>query len=300
MISKVAYRCTRVPEGTNIFLLKNFSARPVGLRKASETRVQRFATSHQSIKQFRSLVWGYWRENGRHTLPWRKTRDPYKILVSEVMLQQTQVPRVLPKYKEFIRMFPTVHTLAKAQLSDVLRVWNGLGYNRRAKFLQDAAKEIVAKYDGRLPKDAAILQTLPGVGEYTAKAVCVFAFDQSHALVETNIRTAIIHHFYIGRSYVSDAEVLGIVKRIAQRQDSRKLHSALMDYGAHLKASGVRLNARSKHYTKQSKFEGSLRQVRGAILKAITRGSSMDEVQKQYQKQFVSAFSSLQKEGLIT
>ena len=251
------------------------------------------------VAAFRRTVWNHWKKNGRHNLPWRKTQDPYKILVSEVMLQQTQVPRVLPKYKEFLRTFPTVRVLAEAQLPDVLRVWSGLGYNRRAKFLHDAAKEIVAKYGGRVPKDAAALRELPGIGDYTAKAVCVFSFNQQHTLIETNIRTVYIHHFCQGRTSVSDVEVLEIAKRAAMRQGSREWHSALMDYGTHLRASGVRLNARSKHYTKQSKFEGSLRQVRGAILKAMTRGMSIDEVQKQYQRQFASAFRSLQKEGLI-
>lgn len=251
------------------------------------------------VAAFQRTVWNHWKKEGRHNLPWRKTEDPYKILVSEVMLQQTQVPRVLPKYKEFLREFPTVKALAKSDLSTVLRIWSGLGYNRRGKFLHDAAKEIVTKYDGRVPRFYSELVELPGIGDYTAKAVCVFAFNQPHVLIETNIRTAYIHHFCQGRTSVSDIEVLEIAKRVAMRQDSREWHSALMDYGAHLKASGVRLNTRSKHYTKQSRFEGSLRQVRGAILKAMTRGVSIDEVQKQYQRQFASAFRSLQKEGLI-
>lgn len=249
---------------------------------------------------FRRTVWSHWKKKGRHSLPWRKTKEPYKTLVSEVMLQQTQVPRVLPKYKEFLQEFPSAQVLAKAQLTDVLRVWSGLGYNRRAKFLHEAAKQIVTKYDGRFPKDAKTLRSLPGIGDYTARAVCVFAFNQPHTLIETNIRTAITYHFYRGRTSVSDREILRVAELAGNDQDPREWYSALMDYGAHLKQSGVRLNARSKHYVKQSKFEGSLRQVRGAILKAMTKGDSVEKVRKQYQKQFASAFNSLQKEGLIT
>src|SRR3989338_7324816 len=143
------------------------------------------------MKDFRSTVWKYWKEHGRHDLPWRLTHDPYRILVSEVMLQQTQVPRVIEKYKEFLKKFPTVRALAKASLSDVLKVWSGLGYNRRGKYLHDAAKEIVAVGNIR----EALASSLPGVGPYTRAAVRVFAFNEPDILIETNIRAAYIHHF---------------------------------------------------------------------------------------------------------
>src|SRR3989344_4400093 len=127
-------------------------------------------TSKQ-VGAFRREVWNYWKKNGRHDLAWRKTRDPYKILVSEVMLQQTQVPRVEGKYREFLKAFPNVPALAKAPLFDVLKVWSGLGYNRRAKFLHDAAKQVVEKYGGKIPRLYNELVELPGIGEYTAKAI---------------------------------------------------------------------------------------------------------------------------------
>ena len=231
--------------------------------------------SRPTPARFRALVWRYWKKDGRHDLPWRKTKDPYRILVSEVMLQQTQVPRVIDKYKEFLKKFPTVRALAKASLSDVLKVWSGLGYNRRGKYLHDAAKEIVEKYGGKVPQDFAALRTLSGVGGYTASAVRVFAFNEPNVLIETNIRTAFIHYFHsnvLQNVRISDVEIIPLATLAAQGQEPREWHWALMDYGAHLKCSGVRNNNRSAHYTKQSKFEGSLRQVRGAILRELHRG----------------------------
>ena len=258
------------------------------------------------MKDFRSTVWKYWKEHGRHDLPWRLTHDPYRILVSEVMLQQTQVSRVEGKYREFLRRFPTVHVLAKAPLADVLRVWSGLGYNRRAKFLHNAAKEIVERYSGKVPREYASLQTLPGVGDYTAKAVRVFAWNEPEVLIETNIRTACIHHFYsniLQNIRISDKEIVPYMEQAAKGNPPdggpREWNWALMDYGAHLKASGVRVNARSAHYTKQSKFEGSLRQVRGAILKALAHKTPMNDEQNRYPDWFNKALVSLARDGLI-
>lgn len=238
---------------------------------ACETRQKRTArrSSEMRVGEFRKKVWGYWRKEGRHELPWRKTADPYKILVSEVMLQQTQVPRVLPKYEEFINKFPTVRTLARASLADVLRVWNGLGYNRRGKYLRDAAIEIVEKHSGRISRDYAVLRSLPGIGDYTARAVRVFAFNEPDVLIETNIRSAVLHTFFAGDIKVSDKEMNTLLCKVMDERRPREWYWALMDYGAHLKRSGLRNNHRSAHYVRQSKFEGSLRQVRGAILRAL-------------------------------
>ncbi len=215
------------------------------------------------------------------------------------MLQQTQVSRALSKYKEFLRSFPTVRALAHAPLQDVLKIWSGLGYNRRAKFLYEAAKKVTTQYKGRFPKEYSALRTLPGVGDYTAKAVRVFAFNEPETLIETNVRTVFIHTFFPTRK-ISDTSVLKLARIAAEGQDPRRWHSALMDYGAHLKQSGVRINSRSKHYVKQSKFEGSLRQVRGAILKAVTQMTPIEEVRSRYTAQFDSVFATLVREGLIT
>src|SRR3989338_9636687 len=172
------------------------------------------AASAREIRKFRRKVWEYWKKNGRHDLPWRKTKDPYRILVSEVMLQQTQVPRVTEKYKEFLKKFPTVRALAKAPLSDVLKGWSGLGYNRRAKYLHDAAKQMSLFYNGRVPIGDDDLCKLPGVGDYTARAVRVFAYNEPDILIETNIRAAYIHYFYsniLQNTAIADAALLPVV-----------------------------------------------------------------------------------------
>lgn len=215
-------------------------------------------------------VWGYYRAHGRHTLPWRHTRSPYRILVSEVMLQQTQVARVLPKYTAFIRAFPTVQALARASLRDVLTLWQGLGYNRRAKALHDAARIICGRHKGRVPHTEAGLVALPGIGTYTARAVCAFAYNAPVVLMETNIRTVLLNAFYATRQSVPDSELMVTAERLLAVRRPREWHWALMDYGAHLKERGVRNNSASKHYTKQSRFKGSDREVRGALVRHLT------------------------------
>lgn len=223
-------------------------------------------------QKFRNIVWKYYAEHGRHSLPWRKSQDPYRILVSEMMLQQTQVERVIPYFNAWVKKYPNVKSLAQAPLADVLRQWQGLGYNRRAKFLHSAAKEVVTKHKGKIPEDAAVLESIWGIGPYTAHAVMTFAFNQDAVFIETNIRTAIIHHFFSERSDVTAEEIAQVLGRALPRGRARELYSALMDYGAHLKRSGVRLNAKSKGYAKQGAFEGSSRQARGVILRELSRG----------------------------
>lgn len=249
------------------------------------------------VANFRALVWKYWKENGRHDLPWRKTKDPYRILVSEMMLQQTQVPRVLGKYDSFLKRFPAARALAKAPLSDVLKEWSGLGYNRRAKYLHDAAK-ILAK--SRIHNNNAIAFLLcKGIGPYTRDAVSVFAFNEPKVLIETNIRTVYIHHFFPHTLSVRDRALLVYAEKAAKGQDPREWHWALMDYGAHLKQSGVRNNNRSSHYAKQSKFEGSLRQVRGAILRELHRGLTSVHGLPFSSEKIEEALAALARDGLI-
>lgn len=225
------------------------------------------SSTNSKIAAFRKTVWDHYKKQGRHELPWRKTRDPYKILVSEVMLQQTQVERVIPYYKDWLRKFPTVKALAKTSLADVLRAWQGLGYNRRAKNLQLAAKE-VAKL-GKFPED---LESLSGVGSYTARAVSAFAHNEDVVFIETNIRTVVTHHFFSNKEKVEDKDILSILEKALPKGKSREWYGALMDYGSFLKCSGVRINSKAKTYKKQEAFEGSRRQARGALLKALTKG----------------------------
>ena len=223
-----------------------------------------------SSTSFKRTVWNFYRIHGRHDLPWRETYDPYRILVSEVMLQQTQVDRVLPFYQDFIQRFPTAKELAHAPLSDVLKSWQGLGYNRRAKMVHEAARKIARE---GMPKDVAGLEALPGVGPYTARAIAAFSYNQDVILVETNIRTAIMHHFFSKKKKVSDREIEKILGRVFPKGRSRSWYSALMDYGASLKRSGIKLNAKHSKYVKQEKFAGSHREARGAILRALSRGA---------------------------
>jgi A/G-specific adenine glycosylase len=221
------------------------------------------------VEKFREVVWTHAKERGRRSLPWRKTRDPYKILVSEIMLQQTQVARVIPYYTAWLKKFPTADTLARASLGDVLRQWQGLGYNRRAKMLHEAAKAVVKECGGKMPHTSSELEALPGIGHYTAGAVMAFAYNQDVVMIETNIRTVITYHFFAKKEQVSDKEILTVLEKVLVTGRSREWYAALMDYGAHLKATGVQINKKSKTYTAQSKFEGSGRQVRGALLRAL-------------------------------
>ncbi len=186
------------------------------------------------------------------------------------MLQQTQVARVTPYYDAFLKRFPTVRALAEAPLSDVLKAWQGLGYNRRAKMLHEAAKAIVNEYGGTFPRVYEKLLALPGIGPYTVSALRAFAWNQPAYLLETNIRSALIHKFFPGKRKVRDAELAPLLKALLPREKSRDWNLALMDYGAYLKRSGIRLNARSAHHTKQKPFKGSNREIRGAILKVLS------------------------------
>jgi A/G-specific adenine glycosylase len=222
------------------------------------------------------------------------------------MLQQTQVSRVIEKYKSFLKKFPTVKKLANAKLGEVLKVWSGLGYNRRGKYLHDAAKTIVEKHGSKVPRDFALLRALPGIGPYTASAVRVFAFNEPDILIETNIRTTYIQLTGFISGFTKsryekfrDDELLSVATTAAKGQDPRSWHWALMDYGAHLKRMGVRNNHKSAHYAKQSKFEGSLRQVRGAILRALSQDEEINDLRNRYKGFVEKGLAGLKRDGLI-
>jgi len=254
--------------------------------------------------RFRNLVLAHYKKHGRHDLPWRKTRDPYRILVSEVMLQQTQVERVILFYKAFLTEFPTIDALAAAPLSRVLVRWQGLGYNRRAKMLHEAAKTVIRDHGGRMPKTVETLETLSGVGHYTARAVAAFAYNRDVVFVETNLRTAVIHSFFPHDEKISDTQVLAVLEKAYSKGSSREWYSALMDYGSFLKRSGIRINAKSKTYTKQSAFTGSGREARGAILKALSNTQQPEAyllgiLGPKRVEQLRLQLSKLTKEGLI-
>ncbi len=237
-------------------------------------------------------------------MPWRGETDPYRVLVSEVMLQQTQVSRVMEKYKEFISVFPNIKSLAQSPLSKVLVTWQGLGYNRRAKFLHQFAKEVVSKHRGKVPSDYDVLLTLPGIGKGTAGSVSVFAFNLPVVFIETNIRRVFIHEFFLKKNIVSDSEIIPLVEQTLDQRHPREWYYALMDYGAYLKSQIDNPNKKSKHYTRQSKFEGSNREVRGAIVKYLTKYPKVTDkhlmkVLGFNQDRFQIAFKGLLREGIV-
>lgn len=223
-----------------------------------------------SLKTLQKEVRAYYRNHGRRTLPWRKTQNPYRILVSEIMLQQTQVSRVIPKYHSFLKKFPTVNVLALANLGEVLREWQGLGYNRRAKYLHLCAREVVGTLGGTFPKSHSALVALPGIGSYTAGAILAFAYDIKQPIIETNIRSVFLHFCFKKRELVDDKEILPYIeKSLKASKSAREWYQALMDYGAYLKSSIKNPSRKSAHHIVQKKFKGSDREIRGAILRAL-------------------------------
>jgi len=210
-------------------------------------------------------------------LPWRRTRDPYKILVSELMLQQTQVERVLVKYKLFLNVFPSFSALARAPLKNVLEVWHGLGYNKRAVALKRIAQTVDAELAGTLLSDYSALVDLPGVGPATACAIRTFAFDKPTVFIETNIRTVFIHTFYTDERGVEDAEIYPLVECTLDRSNPRTWYYALMDYGAMLKKQFKNPSRNSAQHKKQVLFEGSNRQLRGKIVSLIVAHTGITE-----------------------
>lgn len=200
---------------------------------------------------------------------WRETTDPYAILVSEIMLQQTQVSRVSVKFGEFLSAFPTITALAEAPTSKVLQVWQGMGYNRRALMLKRAATEVTEKYKGVMPRDPHLLIDLPGIGQSTAGGIMSYAYNIPFPFIETNIRRVFIHHFFPRSKKVDDKDILKLVEKLIDQKNPRRWYTALMDYGTHLAQTIPNPNARSKHYNRQKPFKGSDREVRGAILKIL-------------------------------
>ncbi|MBI4135035.1 MAG: A/G-specific adenine glycosylase [Candidatus Sungbacteria bacterium] len=255
-------------------------------------------------KNFRNLIWDFYRTHGRHDLPWRKTKNPYEIFVSEVMLQQTQVSRVLQKYPEFLSAFPNFLTLAHAQLAEIFSVWRGMGYNRRAVYLKEAASVVVSRYNGTLPNDPELLRELPGIGRATAASITAFTFNRPVVFIETNIRRVFIHHFFLFRHQVTDAEIMPILQRTLDVRNPRKWYWALMDYGAALGTVVKNPNRRSAHYIKQLPFEGSRRQMRGRVLQMLVQKNScsVEELSRELGKrkgEISRVLASLTKDGFL-
>lgn len=244
---------------------------------------------------FIKKVLAYYDKHGRHDLPWRKAITPYKILVSEIMLQQTQVSRVLPKFKEWMKAYPTLKSLKNVSFRAILSLWQGLGYQRRAKALYE-----LGQGTERLPRTYEELIRLKGIGPYTASAICAFAYDMfPERLLETNIRTALIEGFHQGEISIHDGMLYDDLARLTkhklvQDRGARAWYYALMDYGAHLKSQKISHNKKSAHYQKQSPYEGSTRQLRAKILFAITHNAPLPKDDRTH-----SVLNTLVKEGYI-
>jgi A/G-specific adenine glycosylase len=224
-----------------------------------------------AIRKFRTIVYRFYRKHARDNLPWRHTKDPYHILISEIMLQQTQIERVLDKYPLFITKFPDFPSLSRARLRSLYTIWQGMGYNRRALALKEIARRVVRlPYHGTLPSHMDELMTLPFVGQSTAGAVAAFAFHRPVVFIETNIRRVLIHFFFREQEKVTDHEIIPLIKRTLDRKDPRNWYYALMDYGSALRSLSVNPNIKSTQYKKQSPFAGSNRQIRGKILRLIS------------------------------
>ena len=257
------------------------------------------------IRKFRRIIQRHYRRHGRD-LPWRRTRNPYRIVLSELMLQQTQVSRVKKFYPKFLRRFPTARALAGAPLAEVLSAWQGLGYNRRAIFLQKIARRAEDEHRGAFPSDPEILAGFPGIGTNTAGAIAAFAFNRPAVFIETNIRRAYIHYFFPRRKKIADAQLLLLIEKTLDRKNPRAWYYALMDYGAMLgRLRQQNPNRRSRHYARQSRFEGSDRQVSAQIVRLFLKNKHLTPAQiagrmGEPPDRVQIILSALEKKGFIT
>ena len=257
----------------------------------------------ETIAFFQKLINQYYRLHGR-SFQWRETYDPYNILVSEIMLQQTQTSRVEKKYPEFISVYPDFESLAQASVSDVIRMWKGLGYNRRALALREIAHAVIADYNGDLPDCPDELIKLPGIGRYTAAAVAAFAFNRPEILIDTNIRTVFLYFFFRQKENVHDRTIMQLIEMTLDRENPRLWYYALFDYGAMLKIRN-NVNSSSIHYRKQKPFKGSNREVRGNIIGLLLEKTALTyfDIERSLKLSPIEVrenLDRLQQEGFIT
>ncbi len=269
----------------------------------NESRMRGKSLTTAAVQKFQKMIYQHYQEHGRK-FPWRMTQNPYHILVSEIMLQQTQVQRIMGKYEPFIKLFPDFSSLARAPLRTVFREWQGLGYNRRAIALKQIAQRVTEEFHGSLPSSVETLITFPGIGRATASSISAFAFHKPAVFIETNIRRVFIHNFFHDKTHIRDAEILPLVEKTIDASNPREWYYALMDYGVMLKQKYENPNRRSAHYQKQPPFQGSNRQVRGKILKALANESYISEceiAQKLQidQEKLKNNLAQLIKEGFI-
>jgi len=248
---------------------------------------------------FRRKLLRFYKQHGRD-LPWRKTTDPYRVTVAELMLQQTQVERVVPKYEAWIKKWPSWRALAKADNRELLTIWSGLGYNRRALFLGKMAKAIVHEYDGEMPRDLKELEKLPGIGRYTARAILIFAYNEPLVTIDTNIRRVLLSEFGLPDN-TPVAKIEELAEQLLPKRRSRDWHNALMDYSRLMlpkRLPGIRSGNR------QTTFEGSLRQIRGEIVRQLTERKSVAvhtiaAKLRRTEGDVIAAAEALAKDGVI-
>ncbi len=258
----------------------------------------------KDIAVFKKIVWDFYKKH-RRDLPWRQDTSPYSIVVSEIMLQQTQVKRVIAKYQSFLKKFPNWKSLAQATTYEVLGEWKGLGYNRRGLALHTIAKIILETYKGKLPETMEELEQLPHIGPNTARAILAYTYNVPVSFIETNIRTVFIHSFFKDRKDIHDKELLPLIEQALDKKNPREWHWALMDYGSHLKQSLGNFSRQSKHYQKQSRFKGSNREFRSKILSLIhEKHRTESELEKIFHEQHDSEvlmknLENLSKEGFL-
>lgn len=252
---------------------------------------------------FQKHIYEYYNLNKR-IFSWRDIKDPYRVVVSEIMLQQTQTDRVKAKYEQFISSFPSLDALAGASIAQVIAAWQGLGYNRRALALQSFAQRVNAEYGGNIPDNPDILVGFKGIGPATAASIAAFAFNKPTIFIETNIRAVYIHCFFKGHAKVKDSDIMPLVEQTLDLANPRQWYYALMDYGVMLKKTHKNPSRKSAHYAVQSKFEGSDRQVRGLILKKLIEVPRLalevllEEIPREPEK-IIRILEDLEKEGFI-
>ncbi len=259
------------------------------------------AFADERLADFRDLVRAQGEEHYRD-LPWRRTRDPYAIWISEVMLQQTQVTRVDGRWQRWLDRFPDISSLAAADPADVLGEWQGMGYNRRALALRDAARAVVAA-GGELPREAEELVRLPGIGPATAAGIRAFAWELPGVYLETNVRTVFLHELFPGELDVPDKAIVPLVAATCPSDASdpadtpRTWYYALLDYGAHLKATLPNPSRRSRSHTRQTRFEGSHRQKRAALVRLLLAHRAQDAAVPATTETFTEELSKIEREA---
>lgn len=256
------------------------------------------------INLFQKIVYKYYKNNKRK-FPFREKISPYNVLVSEIMLQQTQTGRVSEKFLKFINKFPDFLSLSNVSLEEVLKQWKGLGYNRRAIALKKIAEIVISEYDGKLPDSVKILKSFPQIGHNTASSIITFAFNKPTVFIETNIRRVYIYFFFHNKSKINDKEILSVVEKTIDKTKPREWYYALMDYGVMLKKTHPDLSKKSAHYRKQTPFKGSTRQIRGKILEILIKQGKIEIANLQgvieiIEKEKVDhILNQLEKEGFI-